>query len=132
MNIVVYIAGPLTTGCFTNGIFNLWKWEQNVRRAEELALKVMHLGFAAVCVHSQARYWFGEIPEDIALAADNHILERCDALLLAEGWQYSKGTKAEKELAHRRGIMVFEDIEELVHWAAERVTQPIELPLEDT
>ena len=128
-HIVLYVGGPLTTGCFDKGIFNLWTWEQNVRRAEALALKIAELGIATICPHTMARFWFGHVAEDVAIEMDNALLKRCDGLALVEGWQYSKGTKGEIALAHAHHMPVFETLDEIVHWAAERVTQPIELPI---
>ncbi len=140
--IVVYVAGPLTTGaCRPGGSFNSWIFEQNVRRAEELAIQLTLAGFAAICVHSMARYAFGHIPETLAMEADFEIIRRCDALVLVEGWQVSKGTLAELQHARQLHMPVFgekseyigiarvrEICDEMAHWAAERVTQEIDDP----
>lgn len=125
-SVVLYVAGPLTTGCFTNGIFNLWAWEQNIRRAEVVALECMSLGVAVICVHTQARFWFGQVPEDLAIAADSVLLSRSDAVVLVEGWEYSKGTKAEIDLARSRSMPVLTSVADVAHWLAERITQPID------
>ena len=42
------------------------------------------------------------------------ILKRCDAVALTPGWETSKGTQIEIELAKEKGIPVFETIEDLI------------------
>lgn len=104
---VVYVSGRLTTGCFVSGTFDAWVWEQNVRRAEEMALELTLVGFAVICVHTTARYMFGRVPEALALAADFELLRRCDAIAMCEGWEESSGAKQELEIALRCGVASF-------------------------
>ncbi len=137
--ITVYVAGSLTTDCFArHGTFDLWQWEQNVRKAEELMLALSLGGFAVICVHTQNRFMFGRIPEAIAIEADLELVRRSDAVALVEGWKRSTGTKGEVEFAEKHGIFVADSpyqgvtrVHDIVHqlqeWSATRVTQPIDV-----
>jgi hypothetical protein len=109
---VVYIAGPYTAP-------TSWKREQNIRAAESQSMKLWRAGVAAVCVHTNARYFYGEVPESTAIAIDDAILLRCDGLLLVPGWQESPGTLRELEIAKSRGIRVFypSQVQDCIDWA---------------
>jgi hypothetical protein len=103
---VIYIAGPLSTGCFdagNGGVFNAYRWERNVRRAEQLMIDLTLEGFAVICVHTGARHCFGYIPEHTALEADFELVRRSDAVALVEGWNLSSGTLKEIALAEQLG-----------------------------
>jgi uncharacterized protein DUF4406 len=125
-NIVIYVAGPLTTGCFPKTGFDLYVWEKNIRRAEKVWFDLQFHGFAAICVHTMARYAFGRVSEAHGIAADLLILERCNVVCLAPGWQESKGTLGEIKHARSLHMPVFETVEECVEWRATRVTQVID------
>lgn len=98
---VVYIAGPFRGP-------SAWDIEENIRRAERLALEVWRAGYAALCPHTNARFFQGAAPDEIWLAGDLELLRRCDAVLLTPDWQKSSGAHAEREEALRVGIPVFE------------------------
>ena len=106
---VVYIAGPFRAP-------SAWAIEQNIRRAEALALDVWWLGAAALCPHANTRYFQGAARDEVWLRGDLEMLRRCDAVLLVPGWQSSEGTRAEVEYARNHGIPVFESLEELRAW----------------
>ncbi len=55
-------------------------------------------------------------PEDY-IENDLAILERCDAVMLCEGYETSHGVSLEIDKANERGIPVFETTNELVWWA---------------
>lgn len=122
-NILIYVAGPLTTGCFRpTGAFDMMVWEENVRKAEAVWLELQSYGFAAICVHTMGRYALGRVPEEHAIAADFVILDRCDAIVLVEGWSESKGTLGEIKRALEHNKPVFKTIDEAVEWRSIRVT----------
>src|SRR3990167_5628921 len=101
---VVYIAGPFRAP-------NSWAMEQNIRRAETLALEVWRKGAAAICPHTNTRFYQGAAPDEVWLNGDLEILRRCDAVLMVEGWERSQGAGAEGEYARRLGIPVFLSLE---------------------
>jgi hypothetical protein len=106
---VVYIAGPIRA-------LDGWTREQNIRRAEELAYKVWKLGAAAVCVHAAGRFFDQAIGDEEIILGDLEILSRCDAVLLAPGWQWSSGTLKEIDKAQEENIPVFGRLEHLKSW----------------
>ena len=112
---VVYIAGPFRAP-------NSWEIEQNIRRAENLALEVWMLTkngeslASAICPHANTRFFQGYGPDEIWLRGDLEIVLRCDALLLVEGWERSEGTLKEIEFARDNNIPVFNTLENLYAW----------------
>lgn len=106
---VIYICGPLSAG-------NAWEQEQNVRRAEEAALRVWWSGGVPICPHTMSRFYGGMIAEERCLEGDLEILGRCDALLALEGWRLSQGSKAEMEFAREKGIPICYSLEQLEEW----------------
>ena len=103
---VVYVAGPFRGA-------NSWDMEQNIRRAEELAMEVWRIGLVAFCPHANARYSFGVGEDDDWLSGDLEILERCDAILFTPDWERSSGARTEHAKALEHGIPVFYDLKEL-------------------
>lgn len=106
---VVYIAGPFRAA-------SAWGIEQNIRRAEALALRVWLAGAAAICPHANTRYFQGAAEDRIWLEGDLAILDRCDAILMTPDWERSNGARAEQQHAIVRQIPVFYDVESLVTW----------------
>lgn len=107
---VVYVAGPYRA-------VNAWEVEKNIRRAEELSLKVWHYGMAAICPHANTRFFDGAEPDELWLRGDLAILAKCDAILLTEDYHKSEGAKKEESEARKIGIPVFYDLDELCDWA---------------
>lgn len=103
---VVYIAGPFRAT-------NSWDMEQNIRRAEALALEAWRLGFAVLCPHTNTRFFQGAAEDSIWLDGDLELLRRCDYLLTTTDWERSSGARAEVVFAKERQIPVFHDIESL-------------------
>lgn len=106
---VVYIAGPFRGA-------NYWEQEQNIRRAEQLALDVWKLGFAAICPHTNTRFFQGAAPDDVWLAGDIAIMLLCDAVLMTPDWNGSYGASKERAIALDNLIPVFYDTVDLVLW----------------
>ncbi len=102
---VIYIAGPFRAA-------NSWEIEQNIRRAETLALEVWLCGMAAICPHANTRYYQGAADDRVWLDGDLAILARCDAVLLVPGWERSVGTCAEIAFAHQNSIPVLHSLDE--------------------
>lgn len=104
---VVYIAGPFRAA-------NSWEIELNIRRAETLALEVWRQGCAAICPHTNTRFYQGAAPDEVWLEGDLAILRRCDAVLTTENWAQSSGARAEVSLAREIGIPVYHDLADLL------------------
>lgn len=112
---VVYVAGPFRGP-------NSWEIEENIRRAEQLALEVWRLGAACVCPHTNTRFYQGAAPDDVWLDGDLAILGRCDAILMTPDWLRSSGARAEKDYAEARGLPVLLTLEDLAAWLNARET----------
>ena len=106
---VVYIAGPFRGA-------TPWDVEQNVRRAEALALEVARMGAMPLCPHANTRHFDGQLTAEFWLEGTLELLRRCDAVLLVPGWETSSGTKAEVAEAERLGSPVFEHLWQLNEW----------------
>jgi hypothetical protein len=108
---VVYIAGPYRAP-------NAWEIEQNIRRAEGLALEVWRAGAAAICPHANTRFFQGAAEDGLWLEGDLEILKRCDAILMTPNWTLSNGARAELACAMAHGIPAFYTLDELRRWLA--------------
>lgn len=106
---VIYIAGPFRGP-------NHWAVEQNIRRAETLALEAWRLGCAVICPHTNTRFFDGAADDKIWLDGDIEIMLRCDAVLLTDNWQQSSGAKAEVAVARDAKIPVLLSLQELQSW----------------
>ena len=106
---VVYLAGPFRAA-------NSWDMEQNIRRAETLALEVWRAGMACICPHANTRFYQGAAPDEVWLNGDLELVRRCDAMLLTPDWIRSTGASAEKAFAEQNGIPVFTTLAELIAW----------------
>lgn len=97
---LIYIAGPFRGP-------TPWDVECNVRKAEALALAVWRMGAAALCPHTNTRFFDKQADDKVWLDGTMEMLRRCDALILGENWRKSSGTKGEIREALRLDIPVF-------------------------
>lgn len=97
---VVFVAGPFTGA-------NAWEIEQNVRRAEELALEIWKRGGVAICPHTMNRFFFGTASEGVYREGCLEIVRRADGIALVDGWERSGGTAGEIAEANVLGKPVF-------------------------
>lgn len=104
---MIYIAGPYSAD-------SAWQREKNIRAAEEACCALWKAGIAAICVHTMSRYFYGEVPEDIAVGIDNEILELCDGILLVGDWEKSKGTLGELDLAQSLRLEIYYTVEDII------------------
>lgn len=111
---MVYVAGPFRGP-------DSWAIEGNIRRAEELSLEVWRLGAAALCPHTNTRFFQGAAPDEVWLRGDLEMLSRCDAILMTPDWQRSSGARVEESFAREHGIAVFYDLEALKGWVEARL-----------
>ena len=107
---VAYVAGPFRGA-------NSWEMEQNIRRAETLALDLWRAGFAAICPHTNTRFYQGAAPDHVWLDGDLEILGRCDCVVLTPDWARSAGARAEVDYAFSAGIPIFESVEDALGWS---------------
>lgn len=103
---VAYLAGPFRAA-------NAWEVEQNIRRAETVALEVWRRGYACLAPHCNTRFFNGAADDALWLAGDLAMLSRCDVVLMLPGWEASQGATAEHGYAISHGIPVVYDVERL-------------------
>jgi nucleoside 2-deoxyribosyltransferase len=106
---VVYVAGPFRGP-------NSWEIEENIRRAERLALEVWRLGAACICPHTNTRFFQGAADDAVWLDGDLEILERCDAVIFTPDWERSSGARAEFNHALAKAIPTFHALPTLKQW----------------
>ena len=97
---VVYIAGPYRAA-------TAWQIEQNIRRAEAVALAVARLGAMPLCPHALTRFYHGELTDEFWLDGTAELLKRCDASMHVIGWEFSEGSVDEHDIAILRGFPLF-------------------------
>lgn len=105
----VYVAGPFRGP-------NSWEIENNIRRAETLALEVWRMGVACLCPHTNTRFFQGAADDGVWLEGDLELLARCDAIIMTPDWERSSGARAEEQFARAKGIPVFYALDELRAW----------------
>jgi hypothetical protein len=122
---VLYIAGPYRG---KDG----WVEEQNIRRAEEVALEVWAMGFVALCSHTMTRFYRDALPIDTWMRGDLELLSRCDGLLALRDWRKSVGATIEVRYAEQYHIPVFYSLAEVEEvWRTEGGPARANLPSPD-
>ena len=114
--IKVYIAGPYSAD---NTIGTL----KNIGKGERLAGKVLRAGFAPHCPWHDKDFSI-KLPDvdfTVQQLYDYSIawLLVSDCVLLLPGWEKSKGTLREIEIAEAKGIPVYYSLEELIAWESD-------------
>lgn len=97
---VIYIAGKYRGP-------NAWAVEQNIRAAEEVAVRVWAMGMVALCPHANSRHMEVIASDEVFLAGTLELMRRCDAVLLVPNWRDSAGAREEVAEAERLGLPVF-------------------------
>ena len=97
---IVFVIGPYRAD-------SAWEIEQNVRRAEEVALDVWRAGHVALCPHSMTRYYHDALPDEVWLEGMRRLLGRCDGVILLGGYEASKGSLLELGVADEMGLPVW-------------------------
>ena len=106
---VVYLAGPFSAE-------SPWEQHQNVLQAERASAEVAKLGAVPMCPHKNTEHLSGIQDEAFWYAATLELLRRCDAVLLVEGWEKSKGARGEREAAENSGLPRFYELGSLETW----------------
>lgn len=106
---LVYIAGKFRDE-------NPYLVERNIRVAEEALSCLIDLGIAAICPHTNYRFFDKYSSDNFFINATLEMLRRCDAVYLCPGWTESRGAILEKGEAESLETPVFEDLEKLRRW----------------
>ena len=107
---LIFVGGPYTAPT-AEAIEAI---EANIQLCEHLAMEVQALDCGAICMNSMGRSWAGVHPTlDQVMASAKLALSRCDALIVAPGWEHSTGTKEEIVEADKLGLKVLYSLDEL-------------------
>lgn len=108
---LVYVAGPFSAPTRA-GV------DENIRKAERYGLAVAARGAMPVVPHANTAHpSFEHVrPYEFWIDGTLELLRRCDAVLMVEGWESSRGATAERTEALRLGLPVFEKGQELGEW----------------
>lgn len=93
---VIYVAGSYRSN-------TEWGLVENIRKAEDAAIRLWQEGYAVICPHKNTAHFGGLAPDNIWLEGDLEILKRCDAIYMVPGWSSSKGASAEHAMAKEWG-----------------------------
>lgn len=124
-NIKLYMAGPI------QGV-NLLESLRNLDYGKAMTAKAFQLGFSPFPVFADEQFLQRVRPVPAIQDVYNYSLEWLkvsDAMLVIDGWEHSKGPKAELEVAKEHGIPVFFDIIDLCSWADAMCENEIERKL---
>ncbi len=105
--VLVYIAGPYRAPT-VRGIV------ENIRRAEELAVRLWRSGFAVICPHKNTALLDGAAPDEVWLKGDITMMLRCDAVVTVGDWEGSEGAQAEVFVAKSHGMGVYHSFEDIM------------------
>ena len=97
---VVFVCGPFRGK-------TPWGVECNVHRAEAVAFRVAQEGAVPLCPHTMYRHFDGTLTDAFWLAGARELLRRSDAVVLAQGWQESEGSRGEYAEALEREMPIF-------------------------
>ena len=96
---VIYVAGKYSASTWS-GI------EDNIRKAEAAALKLVAAGWAVICPHKNTAHW--EVYDFFLwIDMDLEILRRCDAVFMLDGFQQSEGAMREFAEACNQKLEVY-------------------------
>lgn len=110
---IIFISGPFRGKTH-------WDVVRNIRRAEEIALKVAEFGAMPLCPQNNTRNFDGLLTDEFWLEGTLELLRRCDAVLMTGDWKNSSGSLGEEEEAKRIGMPIFYSINHLRHWVEEQ------------
>jgi hypothetical protein len=106
----VYVAGAYSSD-------NVIGVLGNMRRGINQSLDILEAGFAILCPWLDFQFGLNR-PLTLGQYQANSIawLEVSDAMFLVPGWEHSKGTQAEIEVANDLGIPIYTDIDSLLRY----------------
>lgn len=94
---LLYVAGP-----YSGDIPN------NIKKAEEVAKLLWHLGFSVICPHlNTANFEVPGVTYDDYIEGDLEMISRCDGIVMLPNWTKSKGACIEHDFASGIGIPIY-------------------------
>ena len=83
-----------------------WELEQNIRRAEEAAIRLWREGWAVFCPHKNTAHFGGLCDDKVWLEGDLEFLKCCDAIYMLSAWRDSIGACIELHIAQENGLEI--------------------------
>jgi hypothetical protein len=110
----VYIAGPYSAPTICEGL-------ENIRRGRRMATKLLQHGIAVFCPWLDSELFMqlreGEVITLETIQAHSMAwLKASEAVLCLKGWEKSRGTLTEIQVANECGIPVFFNYHDLLAW----------------
>jgi len=95
---LVYVSGKYTGDV-----------DANIGAARAVAIRLWEMGHAVLCPHLNTQHFEidCQVTYDQYIEGDLNMVARCDAMVMVNGWEASKGAKIEKEYAEKLGIPIF-------------------------
>jgi len=114
---LVYVAGPYRSksGAHDASVYN--EIEENIRRAEAVAVRLWDAGFGVFCPHLNTVHFevkCPSVPPEAYLEADLRLLEVCDIIFMLPGYRDSGGAMQELRQAKEWGMRVYTDVRHLI------------------
>lgn len=101
MTKAVFLSGPFRSSTY-------WGVVQNIRTAELWSLSIWAEGAACLSPHMNTQNFDGALPDSVWLAGAVELMKRCDCVALLPEWRSSLGTIAERLIALKLGMPVFD------------------------
>jgi nucleoside 2-deoxyribosyltransferase len=104
---VVYVAGPYRAA-------SREKIADNIIAARAVAVAAARLGWFPICPHTNTAHFDDDLPDQDQFFLDGTLalMERCDAVVLVNGWGCSQGTLGEIRRARELGMPIYEQLED--------------------
>ncbi len=99
---VIFISGSYRNG-------SEWGIQENIRKAEDAAIRLWKLGWVVLCPHKNSANFGGVCDDSVWLDGYLELVRRSDAIYLLKGWHKSVGSRAERKLADELGIAIYEE-----------------------
>ena len=106
---VIYTAGPYSSKD-PNEV------DQNILNARKVATEMVKKGWGFFCPHlnsAQFERTLPDVPYTFWIALCLRMLSQCDAIVMMEGWEKSKGARTEHDFALEKGILVYYGIDQV-------------------
>jgi len=97
---LAYIAGPYRDDR------GAWYIRQNIRKAEDVGIELLKMGYIPIVPHKLMGLWDGIVPDDIFLQCGLEILKRCDLIVMLPEWENSEGACIEKLFQFTIGLKI--------------------------
>ena len=82
---------------------------ENIRKAEQVAIKYWQKGYVVICPHLNTRLFDGVLDDDVWLKGYLEILKRCDVIIMMKQWQKSIGASLELQQAKKYNLKIIYD-----------------------